>query len=384
MASSSTSEAPTTRAQRSRASSRRAGHSRASARVERARARSTKRASAVSRATTSTPARAASRSACTRRSSRFAIRRSACSVRCSSLAMDEAQEPLAATPTPVRDDRRRVRPHRASAHRSRDRRDARLRRRPAQPRRIGEPNRKTSSSTTAASSPKSIPLFGFYLQPAVGGRVLSYRFWREFAEIPNVWAIKIAPFNRYQTIDVVRAVVEAGRDDIALYTGNDDNIVADLLTPFPVHVGGTTVVRWIDGGLLGQWAVWTRAAVAMLAALKTRARHRRVRADAALARRRAHRRERRRVRRRATDSPAAFRVFTKCCVVRDCSTASGASIRTRRCRRDRRTRSRASSGAIPRSRTTSCHPERALRRWRSSGRCERRIHRPLFEMTPGA
>ena len=97
---------------------------------------------------------------------------------------------------------------------------------------------------------ETIPLFGFYLQPAVGGRVLSYRFWREFAEIPSVWAIKIAPFNRYQTIDVIRAVVESGRDDIALYTGNDDNIVADLLTPFPVHVGGATVVRWIDGGLL--------------------------------------------------------------------------------------------------------------------------------------
>lgn len=113
-----------------------------------------------------------------------------------------------------------------------------------------------------------IPLFGFYLQPAVGGRVLSHHFWREFAEIANVWAIKIAPFNRYQTIDVVRAVVEAGRDDIALYTGNDDNIVADLLTPFPIAVGGTTVLRWIDGGLLGQWAVWTRAAVALLAAIK--------------------------------------------------------------------------------------------------------------------
>ena len=113
-----------------------------------------------------------------------------------------------------------------------------------------------------------IPLFGFYLQPAVGGRILSYRFWREFAEIPGVWAIKIAPFNRYQTIDVVRAVVEAGRDDIALYTGNDDNIIADLLTPFPVHVGGETVVRWIDGGLLGQWAVWTRAAVATLSEVK--------------------------------------------------------------------------------------------------------------------
>jgi dihydrodipicolinate synthase/N-acetylneuraminate lyase len=113
-----------------------------------------------------------------------------------------------------------------------------------------------------------IPVFGFYLQPAVGGRALSYRFWREFAEIQNVWAIKIAPFNRYQTIDVVRAIVESGRDDIALYTGNDDNIVADLLTPFPVSVGGTTVLRWIDGGLLGQWAVWTRAAVSLLAAIK--------------------------------------------------------------------------------------------------------------------
>jgi hypothetical protein len=115
---------------------------------------------------------------------------------------------------------------------------------------------------------ETIPLFGFYLQPAVGGRVLSYRFWREFAEIPSVWAIKIAPFNRYQTIDVVRAVVESGRDDIALYTGNDDNIVADLLTPFPVHVGGATLTRWIDGGLLGQWAIWTRAAVAMLERIK--------------------------------------------------------------------------------------------------------------------
>ena len=114
-----------------------------------------------------------------------------------------------------------------------------------------------------------MPLFGFYLQPAVGGRVLSHKFWREFVEIPNVWAIKIAPFNRYQTIDVVRAVIEAGRDDIALYTGNDDNIVADLLTPFPIHVGGMTVVRWIDGGLLGQFAVWTRAAVAMLEAIKS-------------------------------------------------------------------------------------------------------------------
>ncbi len=113
-----------------------------------------------------------------------------------------------------------------------------------------------------------IPLFGFYLQPAVGGRVLSYRFWREFVEIPSVWAIKIAPFNRYQTIDVVRAVVESGRDDIALYTGNDDNIVADLVTPIPVRTGGRVVPRWMDGGLLGQWAVWTRGAVQLLALAK--------------------------------------------------------------------------------------------------------------------
>src|SRR5256885_11804909 len=114
-----------------------------------------------------------------------------------------------------------------------------------------------------------IPLFGFYLQPAVGGRVLSYAFWREFVEIPNVWAIKIAPFNRYQTIDVVRAVADAGRDDIALYTGNDDNIVIDLLTAFPVTVRGARTVRWIDGGLLGQWACWTRAAVMLLERTKS-------------------------------------------------------------------------------------------------------------------
>ena len=112
-----------------------------------------------------------------------------------------------------------------------------------------------------------MPLFGFYLQPAVGGRVLSYEFWRQFAEIENVWAIKVAPFNRYQTLDVVRALADAGRDDVALYTGNDDNIVNDLLTPIPVSGTSSTAappVRWFDGGLLGQWAVWTRAAVDLL------------------------------------------------------------------------------------------------------------------------
>jgi dihydrodipicolinate synthase/N-acetylneuraminate lyase len=108
-----------------------------------------------------------------------------------------------------------------------------------------------------------LPVFGFYLQPAVGGRVLSYRFWREFAEIENVVAIKIAPFNRYQTLDVVRAVAESGRD-IALYTGNDDNIVADLVTPYAFQIGGRLQERRIVGGLLGHWAVWTKRAAELL------------------------------------------------------------------------------------------------------------------------
>jgi len=109
-----------------------------------------------------------------------------------------------------------------------------------------------------------LPLMGFYLQPAVGGRILPFSFWRKFAEIENVVAIKIAPFNRYQTLDVVRAVVESGREDIALYTGNDDNIVLDLLTPYQLQVNGKLVERRIVGGLLGHWAVWTRNAVLLL------------------------------------------------------------------------------------------------------------------------
>jgi len=109
-----------------------------------------------------------------------------------------------------------------------------------------------------------LPLFGFYLQPAVGGRVLSYEFWRRFAEIPAVVAIKIAPFNRYQTLDVIRAVADARREDVALYTGNDDSIVVDLLCRF--RQGSTE--RRIVGGLLGQWAVWTRSAVVMLSSLR--------------------------------------------------------------------------------------------------------------------
>lgn len=114
----------------------------------------------------------------------------------------------------------------------------------------------------------AMPIIGFYLQPAVGGRVFGYRFWRQFAEIENLVAIKMAPFNRYQTLDVVRAVTEAGRDDVALYTGNDDNILVDLLTTFAFEVDGRPVRRQIVGGLLGQWAVWTHRAVEILAEAK--------------------------------------------------------------------------------------------------------------------
>ncbi len=111
---------------------------------------------------------------------------------------------------------------------------------------------------------EAIPIVGFYLQPAVGGRVLPYSFWRRLAEEPRVVAVKMAPFNRYQTLDVVRAVAESGRDDLALYTGNDDNIVMDLLTPYRFQVGTKLVERRIVGGLLGHWAVWTKKAVELL------------------------------------------------------------------------------------------------------------------------
>ncbi len=110
-----------------------------------------------------------------------------------------------------------------------------------------------------------VPLVGFYLQPAVGGRPLGYAFWRRFAEIERVMAIKIAPFNRYQTLDVVRAVVDAGRHDIALYTGNDDHIVGDLVTPYRLQTAAGPIERRVVGGLLGHWAVWTQRAVALLA-----------------------------------------------------------------------------------------------------------------------
>ncbi len=114
-----------------------------------------------------------------------------------------------------------------------------------------------------------IPLFGFYLQPAVGGRVLSRSFWRRFAAIENVVAIKVAPFNRYRTLDVVRGVAEAGRaNEIALYTGNDDHIVGDLLETYRLPCAEGTVEMRFVGGLLGHWAVWTKRAVELLAEIR--------------------------------------------------------------------------------------------------------------------
>ena len=109
-----------------------------------------------------------------------------------------------------------------------------------------------------------MPLVGFYLQPAVGGIHLDAAFWTRFASIPNVVAIKVAPFNRYRTLDVMRGVAEAGAQDrIALYTGNDDHIVLDLVTPFQVMVEGRPVTLRFVGGLLGHWSVWTKAAVSI-------------------------------------------------------------------------------------------------------------------------
>src|SRR5690606_9841107 len=114
-----------------------------------------------------------------------------------------------------------------------------------------------------------IPVFGFYLQPSVGGRIFSYDFWKAFAEIPNVHAIKAAPFNRYQTLDLVRAVAHSSRnEEITLYTGNDDNIVADLLTRYEFEINGKKVIKRFEGGLLGHWAVWTHAAVKLFNQIK--------------------------------------------------------------------------------------------------------------------
>jgi hypothetical protein len=127
---------------------------------------------------------------------------------------------------------------------------------------------------------EEIPLVGFYLQPAVGGMNLDASFWAEFCAIDNVLAIKAAPFNRYRTLDVVRGIVAAGAEErIALYTGNDDHIVLDLVTPFVAEREGRQVEVRVRGGLLGHWSVWTKGAVDLLARLKVAAAQSAVPAD---------------------------------------------------------------------------------------------------------
>ncbi len=112
---------------------------------------------------------------------------------------------------------------------------------------------------------EEMPLIGFYLQPSVGGVLLSADFWRRFVEIDNVVAIKMAPFNRYHTLDVLRGVALAKAEDrISLYTGNDDNIVMDLITPYEIMRGDEKVTLRFAGGLLGHWSVWVKGAVEIL------------------------------------------------------------------------------------------------------------------------
>ena len=328
-----------------RASARRAGHSRASARADRARARSTKRASAASRATTSTPAPAASPSACTRRSSRFAIPASDCFARCSSWRWTKR----APTPQPPR-------PFAMVAgvcgHTAQARAEAEIAAELGYDAGLAQPRRLADRVGGRAARPLPRDRRGHSavrLLSAAGGR-------RARALVSVLARVRRDPERVGDQDRAVQSLSDdrrrarrrrsRARRHRALHRQRRQHRRRSAHAVSRCSVGGTTVVRWIDGGLLGQWAVWTRAAVAMLAAIKMRARDRRVRADAALTRRRAHRRERRGVRRRATASPAAFRGFTRCCVVRDCSTASGASIPTRRCRPGRPRRSRASSEAI--------------------------------------
>jgi dihydrodipicolinate synthase/N-acetylneuraminate lyase len=127
-----------------------------------------------------------------------------------------------------------------------------------------------------------IPLVGFYLQPAVGGIVLSTDFWRRFASIDNVIAIKIAPFNRYRTLDVLRGVLAAGAlDRVALYTGNDDHILLDLALPFDIRENGVTTRVYFKGGLLGHWSVWTASAIKQFERCKAARHHDSIPADLA-------------------------------------------------------------------------------------------------------
>ena len=146
-----------------------------------------------------------------------------------------------------------------------------------------------------------LPVIGFYLQPAVGGVVLSRAFWERFAAIENVVGIKVAPFDRYRTLDVVHGVAAAGAQErISLYTGNDDHIVLDLTVPFRTEAGELRFV----GGLLGHWSVWTRTAVEILERCRAARRRARRTGRPAGARQRRHRLQRGVLRRRERASTA--------------------------------------------------------------------------------
>ena len=258
---------------------------------------------------------------------------------------------------PVRARRRRDRRHRAGRRRSGARRVARLRSSCCSGSARCATRATPSSSQHCRAVADVLPVFGFYLQPAVGGRVLSYDFWRAFAEIERVWAIKIAPFNRYQTLDVVRAVADAGRDDIALYTGNDDNIVADLLTPIPVGARRRHRAESSAGCSASGPSGRTPRCGCSISARRARD-DGAVDAVAAPRGRRAHRRERRDLRRRARIRrlhPGHPRGAAPTGAAR---AAPGASIRTRRSRPVRPRRSIGCAASIRRSTTIEFVRER--------------------------
>ena len=202
---------------------------------------------------------------------------------------------------------------------------------------------------------REIPLVGFYLQPAVGGIVLPVSFWRRFAAIENVVAIKMAPFNRYRTLDVIRGVVEAGAADrIALYTGNDDHIVLDLVTPFVVTVKGRPTTVRIKGGLLGHWSVWVKSAVDLLDRLHAVVDGRHGSGRRARARLRRDRLQRRDLRRRQRLSRRDLRL------PRD-PAAAGPARRHLVPRSERNARAGPESGDRPRLRRLSAPDRRRLR-----------------------
>ena len=193
-----------------------------------------------------------------------------------------------------------------------------------------------------ASVAAEIPLVGFYLQPAVGGIHLPAEFWRRFCGIENVIAIKIAPFNRYRTLDVAKGLVAAHAEErVTLYTGNDDHIVLDLLVPLAVRRGKEEVRVRIKGGLLGHWSVWTKRAVELLEKIKNLKTIRKfspwIRKSPTPTARSSMSR---------TISPAASRAATRCCDARACSRVPGASIQRKFSRRGRPRRSTASMPPI--------------------------------------